>query len=165
MAVTRDPWSRRVANTLGLWAFALARVPLLLLIRPRVWLLNDSECRLLIPLSLFSKNHVRSMYIAVLTAGADVTSGLLALHHVKKTHQPIVPIFKHLSAEFLRRPDGATLFTCRDGAAIGQLVTRAAQTGERVEKPVEVEVTLANDATHTPVARFTMTLSLKRRGK
>lgn len=70
--------------------------------------------------------------------------------------------FKDLSADFHRRAEGDVHFSCDDGRAIADLVSRAAASGERVEMPVTVVATVPS-LDPEPVASFRLTLSLKRR--
>ena len=51
-------------------------------------------------------------------------------------------IFKDFQAKFLKRPEGRTLFTCKDGAAIIAAVKRAEESMERVDLPVSIVATV-----------------------
>jgi len=48
------------------------RIPLLLFVGPRVLELDEEGCAIEIPLGLRTRNHLGSMYLGVLCAGADV---------------------------------------------------------------------------------------------
>ena len=72
-------------------------------------------------------------------------------------------IFKDFRAEFLKRAEGDVLFTCEDGAGISELVRRARGSGERENMPVRVTATVPTEFGSEPVAKFELTLSLKRR--
>ena len=86
---------------------------------------------LCIPLTRRTKNHVNSMYFAVIAAGADAASGFLAARHIANTQKNIVLVFKDVQGDFLKRADGDAFFTCRNGPEIAAAVRRAADTGER----------------------------------
>jgi len=157
--------SLRARPTLQVRAFGLLKVPLLAAVRPVVLELDAQRCVVRIPLRRFTRNHLGSMYFGALAIGADVAGGLLAFIALQESRQPISLIFKDLHAEFFRRAEGDVHFTCESGAAQRELVERAASTGERVELPVTVVATVPELAGNEPVARFVLTLSLKRRDR
>jgi acyl-coenzyme A thioesterase PaaI-like protein len=143
--------------------FAL-RVPMLLFVGPKVLELDDEGCAVGIPLGWRSRNHVGSMYFGALCAGADVAGALNALRSAREHHRGVVPLFKDLKVEFLKRADGDVVFRCRDGRRVAEAVQQAADTGERVTLPVEVVATVPQKYGDEPVARFTLGLSMKRKG-
>ena len=99
------------------------------------------------------------MYLGVLAIGADVTGGLMAVDAVNQAKAKMAVIFKDMKVEFLKRPTGDVRFICEDGAAIRAAVARGLEDGERQNLLVHVSARVAEDE----VARFDMTLSLKRR--
>jgi acyl-coenzyme A thioesterase PaaI-like protein len=139
------------------------RIPMLLAIGPRVLELDDEGCAIEVPLRYHTRNHVGSMYVGVLCAGADLASGLNALRVIRRRKSKVIPVFKDLEAAFLKRADGHVLFRCRQGRAVAAAVEEADATGERVTIPVEVVATVPRKYGDEPVARFTLGLSMKRR--
>src|SRR5207253_3130264 len=112
-----------------------------------------------------NRNHLGSMYFAVLAAGADLAAGFLAMEAIRRSREPVALIFKNVQAEFLKRAEGDVHFTCDEGILVTDLVQKALETGERVELPVPVIATVPSKHGDEPVARFTLTLSLKRKDK
>ena len=139
------------------------KIPSLLFVGPRVLELSDEGCAVEIPLGWRTKNHVGSMYVGVLCAGADLASGLNAARLIYAKHKDVVLVFADLKAAFLKRADGDVVFRMATGAAVADAVRRADETGERQTIPVEVVATVPKKYGDEPVARFTMGLSLKRR--
>jgi acyl-coenzyme A thioesterase PaaI-like protein len=139
------------------------RVPVLLFLAPRVLELDDDGCAVEIPLGWRSRNHLGSMYLGALCAGADVASGLVAANLIDRRHKRVRIVFADLHADFLKRADGDVLFRCRDGRRIATAVRSADETGERVTLPIEVVATVPSKYGDEPVARFTLGLSLKRK--
>lgn len=138
------------------------RIPMLLYLGPRVLRLDEEACEVLIPLGVRSRNHVGVMYVGALCAGADVAGGLSAFRTIRERHPRVVPLFRDLSATFLKRADGDVVFRCEEGRRVAEAVARADQTGERVTIPVEVVARVPSRHGDEPVARFTMGLTLKR---
>ncbi len=138
------------------------RIPSLLFLGPRVLELDDEGCAVKIPLDFRTKNHLGSVYVGVLCAGADLASGLNAAWLIFRKHRKVKLSFKDLNAQFLKRADGDVVFRSRDGARVREAIEQADATGERVTIPIEVVATVPKKYGEEPVARFTMGLSLKR---
>jgi acyl-coenzyme A thioesterase PaaI-like protein len=139
------------------------RIPLLLFVAPRVVALDEEGAAVLIPLGWRTRNHVGSMYVGTMAAGADLASGMNAFSLIRSRHRTVVPVFKFARMDFLKRADGDVLFRTRDGRRVAEAVDQAERTGERVTLPVEVVATVPDRYGDEPVATFTMGLSLKKR--
>lgn len=140
------------------------RIPTLLFLGPRVLELDEEGCAVEIPLTWRTKNHlIGAMYFGALCAGADLAGGLPAARLLFGPHRDVRLVFGELRAEFLKRADGDVVFRSRDGRRVAEAVREAARTGERVSAPVEVVATVPSRYGDEPVARFAMTISLKRR--
>ncbi len=139
------------------------KIPMLLFLGPRVERLDEKGCAVTIPLGWRSRNHVGSMYFGALCAGADLAGGLPAARLIWDQFKQLSLVFADVKAEFLKRADGDTLFTCDDGYAVSSAVRQADASGERVTLPVSVVATVPEKYGDEPVARFTLGLSLKKR--
>lgn len=142
----------------------LARLPMVFFVGPRVLELDDAGCVVEIPLGYRTRNHLGCLYIAALTVGADLAGGLNAMDAIRRHHPRVSLVFKEFRAGYLRRCEGNTVFRSRAGAAIRAAVARADETGERVPLSVDITATVPSKLGDEPVARFTMGLSLRRRG-
>jgi acyl-coenzyme A thioesterase PaaI-like protein len=140
------------------------RIPMILFLGPRVLELDDEVCAVEIPLGYRSRNHLGSMYYGALHAGADLTAGGIAMRLIAFRHRNVKLVIKDAQAEFLKRADGDVVFRTRDGKRIRQAVEQAAATGERVTVPAEVIATVPAKYGDEPVARFTLRLSVRRKG-
>ncbi len=153
----------RYRDTFYLRAFGLLKVPVLFFISPKVTELSSERCVIQVPLNRRTKNHLNSMYFGVLAAGADCAGGLIAMRQIQEEGNLVSLVFKDFQANFLKRAEGDTLFTCEDGEAIRKLVHKATESGERESMPVRVVATVPSKLGTQPVAEFTLTLSLKRK--
>lgn len=156
--MTRD-WKA----TLGVRWWAFRNVFLISFVQPSVIQLDETRCEITIPLTWRTRNHLRSMYFGVLCVGADVAGGLIAFHLMRTRKIALSFVFKDVRAEFLKRAEGTVQFTCEDGPAIRQLVTRADASGAREECTVQVLARVPSKSGDEPVARFVLTLSVKKR--
>ncbi len=151
-------------RTIRLRAFALANIPLLYFLKPQVLALDEDKCVVRIPLTRRSRNHLGSMYMGALVAGADLAGGLLAMELIYRSGEPVSLVFKDVHGEFLRRAHGDVTFRCEEGAALESLVGQAIDTGERVEHRYQVTATCPGQhGEPEEVARFWLTVSLKLR--
>ena len=144
--------------------FGLTQVPLIFYCRPKVVSISDSKLEIKIKLNRRTKNHLNSMYFGVLAVGADVTGGFLAMRYIQARTSKIALIFKDFKAEFLKRAEGDVHFVCKDGIAIQNLVRAAEETGERQSLPVQIIATVPK-ISDEPVAKFILTLSIKKKSK
>ena len=65
------------------------------------------------------------MYFGVLSVGADVTGGFLAMQYIQSSKSKISLIFKDFHADFLKRAEGNVHFICKDGLEIKKLVNNS----------------------------------------
>ena len=145
-----------------LWSFV--NVFFLWLARPSVIELNDAGCVIGIPLNWRTRRRdIHAMYLGVLCMGADVAAGLIGFDLLRRRKARVCFIFKDITGEFLKRAEGDVDFTNNDGPLIQSLVDRALASGEREEATVRVTATVPKKLGDEPVARFELTLSVKRR--
>ncbi len=145
-----------------LWA--LQNVFFLWLASPKIVELTDDRCIIKIPLNWRTRRRdISAMYLGTLCMGADVAAGLIAFKLVRERKARVSFIFKDIKGEFLKRAEGDVHFTNDDGPLIQQLMARTLETGEREEATVRVTATVPSKLGEEPVARFELTLSLKRR--
>jgi acyl-coenzyme A thioesterase PaaI-like protein len=152
-----------VRETLLLRAYTALKIPLISHVRPAVEELTLERCVVRLPLSRRTKNHLGSMYFGALAIGADLAGGLIAMDWSRRRRLPVALVFRDLSADFVAPATADVRFVCEEGAAIRALVERAAASDERLDMPVHVTAQVGAGPRAREVARFTMTLSLKRR--
>ena len=142
--------------------FGLFRIPLILYCRPKVMSISNTRLEVKIKYNRRTKNHLNSMYFGVLSVGADVTGGFLAMKFIQESKSQIALIFKDFHADFLRRAEGDVHFICEDGFAIQELIKVAEETGQRQNLPLHITATVPT-ISHQPVAKFVLTLSIKKK--
>ena len=145
-----------------LWS--LQNVFLLWLVRPKILELSPERCVVKIPLNWITRRRdIHAMYLGTLCMGADVAAGLIAFHLVMQKKTSVNFIFKDLRAEFLKRAEGDVVFTNNDGPLVQDLVRRALESDERQEATVHVTATVPSKLGDEAVAKFELTLSVKRK--
>lgn len=148
-------------TTLKLWLFAWWKIPMIAWVRPKVFVLDEKRAVIKISLSRRTKNHLNSMYFGALCVGADVTGGIHMMHFLDREIGKISFAFKNFTADFIKRPEADVVFICEDGPAIAKVLQQAATTNERENTLVNIIATTPSLSGDEPVARFTLTLSVK----
>tara|TARA_Y100000590_G_scaffold415288_1_gene512925 strand:+ start:3336 stop:3815 length:480 start_codon:yes stop_codon:yes gene_type:complete len=153
--------SQKFKTNLFIRYFGLFKVPLIFYCRPKVINISDESVTLKIPLLRRNKNHVGSMYIGALAIGADLSSAMLALKLVNKHKIKIIPIFKDLKANFLKRAEGDVHFVCNEGNKIQSMIQTVINEKVRVNQKINVIAYVPDKLGDEPVAEFSLTLSIK----
>lgn len=161
-----DKIPSQIKDTVMLRSFGLLQIPMLFFISPTVVELDDERCVVKIRLRRRTRNHLKSMYFGVLAAGADCAGGLMAMRLIQGAtgKGKASLLFKDFHAEFLKRAEGDVLFTCTQGAEIQAMVAQALESGERQNLKVHVVATVPSKLGEEPVAKFILTLSIKKKG-
>jgi len=155
---------KQTRDTFFLQSFGFLKIPLLFACRPSVLELSDEKAIVRIRLNRRTQNHLKSMYFGTLAIGADCAGGIIAAKLIEDAGAKVSLVFKDFHAEFLKRPEGDVHFTCTEGRAIAELVKKTLGSDERQSLPVHVVATVPSKLGEEPVAKFTLTLSLKKRG-
>ncbi len=148
-------------DTIFVRMISFMKIPMLYFVSPTVTEISDAHCVIKIPFLKRNRNHLNSMYFAVLAAGADCAGGLIAMKAIYQSGKDVALIFKDFKADFLKRAEGDTYFHCNEGAEVLALVQKAIETGTRVEMPVNIVAKVPSKTGDEPVAKFVVTLSLK----
>lgn len=148
-------------ETIRINAFTIWKIPMIAFLSPRVVELTEDKITVRIPLNYRSKNHLGSMYFGSMAVGADLVVGTMAHRYIEKTGKDIEFIFKDFKSDYLKRAEADVFFTCEKGKEISDFVQKAASSFERMNLPVEVYATVPSLLGSEPVAKFTLTLSLK----
>ena len=145
-----------------LWAFR--NVFFLWLASPKIVELTNDRCVVRVPLNWRTRRRdIHAMYLGTLCMGADVAAGLIAFKLVAESRERIVFLFKDIKGEFLKRAEDDVVFTNNDGPLIQDLIRRARESGERQEATVHVTATVPSKLGDEPVAKFELTLSVKKK--
>ena len=119
---------------------------------------------MVVPLSWRTRRRdIHAMYLGTLCMGADIAGGLIAFQIMNRSKERLSFVFKDIRGEFFKRAEDDVHFACEDGAMIQEMVARARQSGERQEALVHVVARVPKKLGDEPVAKFELTLSVKKR--
>jgi hypothetical protein len=77
-----------------------------------------------------NQNPFRSMYFAVQSMAAEMSTGLLAFGQLYQRNPPVSMLVVGMEAKFHKKAVGKISFYCEDGLAIANAVEAATQTGQ-----------------------------------
>ncbi len=143
-------------------AFSLTKVPMLYFSGTRIVKLTDTECAAAVLYRWLNQNPFRSIYFAVQSMTAELTTAALAMMAVQGYSPSVAMIIVNLEAEFPKKATGKTTFTCAEGEKALEAVRRCVETGEATTAKLVTEGRLDDG---TLVARFAFTWSFKQRSK
>lgn len=140
----------------------LSRLPAAFFAGLRVKELSGHKAVVSVRYKWFTQNPFRSMYFAVQSMAAEMSTGLLASGHIYKRNPAISMLVVGIEAKFFKKATDVVSFTCNDGEAILQQIEEAVVTGEsRTIKCRSEGTDIAGDV----VSEFFITWSFKARTK
>lgn len=96
----------------------------------RVVSISESGCATAVKHRWFNQNPFRSVYFAVQSMAAELTTGALVMLQVKKSGKHISMLVANSTAHFTKKATGKITFECRDGHLIAAAIQNAITTGD-----------------------------------
>ncbi len=153
---------QRMLHPIFFKLYLLRKLPLAFFAGVKIHRLDMERCDVSIPYRWLSTNPFRSTYFAALSMAAELSTGALALMMVENSPDSIASLIVGLKANFTKKADSLTTFTCNEGTKISSAVERASNTGEAVVIDVQ---SIGHNPDQLTVAEFTFTWSFKKRMK
>ena len=110
--------------------FMLTNLPMGLLAGLKITGLDKSRASVSVPFKYLNKNPFRSMYFAVMSMAAELSSGILALAALHDRDIPVSMLVLNMEASFIKKARTKVVFTCPDGDKIENAILKCIQTGE-----------------------------------
>ncbi len=153
-------FQQQITNPIKFRLFMLQRLPSALFAGLRVKALNEKHSIVTVKYKWFNQNPFKSMYFAVQSMAAEMSTGLLASGQVYKRNPAVSMLVVGLEAKFVKKAVDTISFTCADGEAINEVVESSIATGEgKTIKCYSVGTNLAGEV----VSEFWITWSFKAR--
>lgn len=154
----RDRFIRMTTRRRSFYLFLLRSLPSALFAGLRVRSLNEDECVVSVPYSWFSKNPFRSTYFACLAMAGEMSTGTLALLHMRESAQKVSMLVVEMEAKYHKKATGLTKFICKDGRLLQAAIQYAVGRGQpQTCKAYTVGIDKKGDC----VAEFWITWSFK----
>lgn len=149
---------RLLSRPLSFRLFTRVAVPAARHAKVRFGHLNDESCSIEVPMLKRNRNPFRSMYFAVQSMAAEMSTALLAMYYMTERKESIAWIVTDLQADFPSKAISDVTFTCKDGLAISDTIEEAIRTKEARQVEAVAVGTLADG---TVVSTFRITWSFK----
>jgi len=151
-------YQKKMCNPLIFWFAMLIKLPTAVFWRLKMVHLDREKCLVSIPYFWRSQNPFKSIYFAALAGAAELSTGALCQLALagKGAFSMLVVTFR---AEFSKKANTKTTFTCEQGAEVFDLVT-SLNPGE--SKQITM-VSYGKNTSGEDVAQFFITWSFKRK--
>ncbi|MDE3124601.1 MAG: DUF4442 domain-containing protein [Bacteroidota bacterium] len=140
--------------------FLLKNLPMAFLAGIQINHFNNGKAIVNVPYRYTNKNPFRSIYFAVLSMAAELSTGILAFAYIYQQPVTISMLVVNMEAKFLKKATGVIQFTCNDGLAIQNAIQQAITTGEAI---TQICSSVGTNQQSEVVAHFTFTWSFKRK--
>lgn len=148
------------SNPLKYQLFLLKNLPAAFFAGLKTSKLTAQEATVSVKYKWFNKNPFNSLYFAILSMAAEMSTGVLVLGNIYKKQPSVSMLVLKTEGEFFKKATGKILFTCKDGMQVQQAVAYSLLTGEA---QTVVCHSIGMNEENIEVAHFTFTWSIKAR--
>lgn len=110
--------------------FLMFKLPSAYLCGVRLKELESTKAVVSVKYQWFNQNPFKSMYFAVQSMAAELTTGAIVIKKIQESGEKISMLVTNHSGAFTKKAVGKILFTCNDGILIDEALKRAIETGE-----------------------------------
>ena len=125
-----NQFRKLIANPVKFRLFKLSKLPAAFFAGLAIEAFDETHAVVSVKQKWFNKNPFGSIYFAVLTMAAEMSTGVLSMANIYKRNPAVSMLVVKTEASFYKKATGKILFTCMDGLAIAALVEEAIATGE-----------------------------------
>jgi hypothetical protein len=151
-------FKKQLTNPFSFLLFMLTSLPSALFAGLRIVSLTEQQAVVSVRYKWFNKNPFRSIYVAVLSMAAEVSTGVLCMGAIYKRNPAVSMLVIKSEGQFYKKATSKILFTCADGTKINDMVENAVTTGESAT--INCHTIGTNEKGET-VAEFYFTWSFK----
>lgn len=125
-------FKRHISNKFFFKQFLLSKLPAAFFAGLKIEALNEKEAVVSVQQKWFNQNPFRSIYFAVLTMAAEMSTGVLCMGNIYKRKPAVSMLVTEQRSVFHKKATGKILFYCNDGGKITAAVENAVTTGSAV---------------------------------
>ncbi|MBA2760534.1 MAG: DUF4442 domain-containing protein [Segetibacter sp.] len=112
--------------------FLLFKIPAAFIAGLKVESVTSEAASVSVKKKWINQNPFRSIYFAVLSMAAEMSTGILCMGASYKRNPAVSMLIIKIEGTFLKKATGKVTFTCNDGIIANEAVERAMTTGEGV---------------------------------
>lgn len=125
-----ESFQKIIQNPIKFRFFLLQKLPSALIAGLKVQEISTLEAVITVKHKWLNQNPFRSMYFAVQSMAAEMSTGLLAFGQLYQRNPPVSMLVVGMEAKFHKKAVGKISFYCEDGLAISNAIEAASQTGQ-----------------------------------
>lgn len=155
-------FKQRLTNPVNFRLFLLSNLPAAYFAGLKITSVSEQQATVSVPFKWFTKNPFRSLYFAVLSMAAEMSTGILGMGHLYKQEPAVSMLIVNMQGSFHKKATGLIQFTCSDGEEVRSAIAKAINTGEGVSVTC---ISKGYNAAQELVAEFSFTWSFKAKTK
>lgn len=125
-----EKFRKQIIHPLRFRFFMLNKLPSAFFAGLRVDSLNAQQATVSVKYKWFNQNPFRSMYFAIQSMAAEMSTGLLGFGQIYERNPAVSMLVVGIEAKFSRKVTGRVSFTCEDGEAINTAIENSLATGD-----------------------------------
>ena len=125
-------FKQRICNRFFFKQFLLSKLPAAFFAGLTIESFDEEKAVVSAKYKWFNKNPFRSVYFAVLTMAAEMSTGVLCMGNTYKRNPSVSMLVAEQRSVFHKKATGKILFYCNDGNKIAAAVEEAVNTGNAV---------------------------------
>ncbi|BFG71698.1 DUF4442 domain-containing protein [Sediminibacterium sp. KACHI17] len=125
-----DIFRKQISNRWKFRFFLLQKLPSAFFSGLKIRSFDANEAVIGVRYSWFSQNPFRSMYFAVQSMAAEMSTGILGFAQIYQRKPSVSMLVLKVEGNFTKKATGFISFICKDGKMIEEAVEKAIQTGE-----------------------------------
>lgn len=110
--------------------FLLFKLPSAYLCGVRLQTMDNEKATVTVKHKWINQNPFRSMYFAVQSMAAELSTGAIVIKKIQESNKPISMLVTHHSGSFTKKAVGKITFTCTDGSLIDNALQETISTGK-----------------------------------
>ncbi len=157
-----NKFRKSATNPIKMGLFMLKNLPLGFFVGLRVKHIDNKSASVSVPFKYLNKNPFRSVYFAVLSMAAELSTAVLAMASIYDAPVPVSMLVFDMNAKFTKKATSRIVFRCDQAEDVVKAVKESLATGEG--KTVTVK-TVGTDKNGVQVAEFNFTWTFKPKKK
>lgn len=154
-------FKQQITNPLKYRLFMLSKLPMGFVSGLKIVQLEEAVAGVGVQFKWINQNPFRSIYFAVLSMAAELSTGILAFGQIYQSKPLVSMLVTKMEAEFYKKAVGKIIFTCNDGKANAHAIQQTISTGEGINVSC---TSIGVDEQGDEVAKFVFVWSYRRKG-
>ncbi|MBC7641781.1 MAG: DUF4442 domain-containing protein [Flavobacterium sp.] len=110
--------------------FLMFKLPSAYICGVRVQFISNQKCVVSVKHRWINQNPFKSMYFAVQSMAAELSTGALVMSQIKRSNKNISMLVANSRSNFSKKATGRITFTCNDGKSIEKIIQESIDTNE-----------------------------------